>query len=54
MITEEEYEDLISIQMRYEDRSCSCHINPPCEKCINGLSDEDLEKIKEYEEHNAS
>lgn len=49
MLTVDEYDELKSQQLMLEDMSCSCHINPPCEKCVSELSDEDLEAIKEYE-----
>lgn len=49
-ITQEEYDELDERRSRFEDQSCSCHINPPCSKCTDSLSDEELNQMKEFEE----
>lgn len=49
MLTEEEYDEITERQAQLDDISCSCHICPPCSKCTEYPSDEELEAVKKYE-----
>ena len=48
-LTKEEYDEIKSNSLYWDDLSCTCFQNPPCSKCTEGPSDEDLERIRNYE-----
>lgn len=43
-MTIEEAEEVLDLCLYWEDRCCSCHINPPCGKCTDMPSDEEYEE----------
>lgn len=46
-MTFDEAEEIVCKYEDWEDASCSCHINPPCSKCVEQPSEEDyLEALK--------
>lgn len=49
MLTNEEYDELLSKKIKLDEISCSCHIMPPCWKCENSIGEEDLKLMKKYE-----
>lgn len=53
MITLEQYEDIVFKKQMYESESCSCHINPPCSRCVEYfVSEEEIESMKKFEKAN--
>ncbi len=52
MVSEKEYNEIVDAYLEWEDISCSCHMNPPCSKCVNSPTPEQIEQMKEYERSN--
>lgn len=45
-MTHDEADEIMHEYLRWRDVSCSCHINPPCSKCVGTPSDEDYNEAK--------
>jgi len=43
-MTIEEAKIIDELRKRFENRSCSCHISPPCSKCTDEPSPEEIEE----------
>ena len=41
-----EAEVIIDEYLYWEDASCSCHINPPCQKCVKSPSEEQYKEAQ--------
>lgn len=51
-MTIEEAEEIIDLRIELEDWSCSCHLFPPCSKCVDMPSDEEYEEALKVIENN--
>ena len=43
-MTFDEAENIVELYDHFVDISCSCHICPPCSKCVETPSEEDYEQ----------
>jgi len=45
-MTLDEADDIMLKVLELKDLSCSCHINPPCSKCVEMPLEEEIEEAR--------
>jgi len=51
-MTLEDAKYIIEMELKWEDISCSCHLNPPCGKCVSMPSDDLIKEATKLLEDN--
>lgn len=47
-MTKEEAEEILERAERWQEESCSCHLSPPCSKCVEMPLDEEIAAAEKF------